>query len=149
LKVTDENSRIRIQDPDPDPLVRGMDPRIRIHPKMSWILNTGHRIYYFRFLNFHSVFPLSLFMGLFVIQSFLTDILVVAPHQCNDKLKGCYGVITYIVLHQRLMFWYTYLVGLDIHKMAGDKKLCVESVFITGRGETDYKKVKNLVTMAL
>jgi hypothetical protein len=33
----DENSRIRIQDPDPnpDPLVRGMDPRIRIHPKMS------------------------------------------------------------------------------------------------------------------
>ncbi len=37
--------RIRIQDPepnpDPDPLVRGMDPRIRIHPKMSWIRNTG------------------------------------------------------------------------------------------------------------
>jgi hypothetical protein len=29
LKVKDENSRIRIQ--DPDPLVRGMDPRIRIH----------------------------------------------------------------------------------------------------------------------
>jgi hypothetical protein len=26
---------------DPDPLVRGMDPRIRIHPKMSWIRNTG------------------------------------------------------------------------------------------------------------
>jgi hypothetical protein len=22
-------------------LVRGMDPRIRIHPKMSWILNTA------------------------------------------------------------------------------------------------------------
>ncbi len=45
LKVNDENSRIRIQDPDPnpdpDPLVRGMDPRIRIHPKMSWIRNTG------------------------------------------------------------------------------------------------------------
>jgi hypothetical protein len=50
LKVNDENSRIRIQDPDPDPdqnpdpnpdpLVRGMDPRIRIHPKMSWIRNT-------------------------------------------------------------------------------------------------------------
>ncbi len=35
LKVNDENSRIRIQ--DPDPLVRGMDPRmrIRIHTKMS------------------------------------------------------------------------------------------------------------------
>jgi hypothetical protein len=35
LKVNDENSRIRIQ----DPLVRGIDPRIRIririHPKMS------------------------------------------------------------------------------------------------------------------
>ncbi len=29
--------------PDPDPLVRGMDPRIqiRIHTKMSWIRNTG------------------------------------------------------------------------------------------------------------
>jgi hypothetical protein len=39
LKVNDENSRIRIQ--DPDPLVRSMDPRIRIHPKMSWIRNTG------------------------------------------------------------------------------------------------------------
>jgi hypothetical protein len=39
LKVSDENRRIRIQ--DPDPLVRGMDPRIRIHPKMSWIRNTG------------------------------------------------------------------------------------------------------------
>ncbi len=42
LKVNDENRRIRIQDPDRDPLVRGMDPwiRIRIHPKMSWIHNT-------------------------------------------------------------------------------------------------------------
>jgi hypothetical protein len=50
LEVNDEISRIRIQDPDPDlnqdpdPLVRGMDPRvrilIRIHPKMSWIRNT-------------------------------------------------------------------------------------------------------------
>jgi hypothetical protein len=29
-------------DPNPDPLVRGMDPRIRIwiHTKMSWIRNT-------------------------------------------------------------------------------------------------------------
>jgi len=50
LKVNYENGRIRIQ--DPDPLVRGMDPRIRIriHTKMSWIRNTdcnnnflGHR----------------------------------------------------------------------------------------------------------
>jgi hypothetical protein len=38
LKVNDENSRIRIQ--DPEPLVSGMDPRIRIHTKMSWIRNT-------------------------------------------------------------------------------------------------------------
>ncbi len=32
-----------MQDPDPDQLARGMDPRIqiRIHPKMSWIRNTG------------------------------------------------------------------------------------------------------------
>ncbi len=43
MQVNDENSRIRIQDLNPDPLVRGMDPRIRIriHPKMSWIRNTG------------------------------------------------------------------------------------------------------------
>jgi hypothetical protein len=27
-------------DPHPDPLVRGMNPRIRIHTKMSWIRNT-------------------------------------------------------------------------------------------------------------
>ncbi len=27
-----------------DPLVRGMDPRIRIHHKMSWIRNTGYLI---------------------------------------------------------------------------------------------------------
>jgi hypothetical protein len=38
-----KNNRIRIQDPnpDPDPLVRGMDPRIRIPTKMSWIRNTA------------------------------------------------------------------------------------------------------------
>ncbi len=48
LEVNDD-SRIRIEDPDldpnpdPDPLVRGMDPRIRIwiHAKMSWIRNTA------------------------------------------------------------------------------------------------------------
>jgi hypothetical protein len=33
--------RIRIWIQDPDPLVRGMDPRIRIHTKMSWIRNTA------------------------------------------------------------------------------------------------------------
>jgi hypothetical protein len=43
LKVNDENSRIRIQEPDADPFVRGMDPRIRIHTKMSRIRNTGGR----------------------------------------------------------------------------------------------------------
>jgi hypothetical protein len=42
LNVKFENIRIRIQDPDPDALVRGMDPRIliRIHQKMSWFRNT-------------------------------------------------------------------------------------------------------------
>ncbi len=30
-----------MQDPDLDPLVRGMDPRIRIHTSMSWIQNTA------------------------------------------------------------------------------------------------------------
>ncbi len=45
MKVSDENRRIRIQDPDPDPSVIGMDPRIRIriNPKMSWIRNTAFR----------------------------------------------------------------------------------------------------------
>ena len=28
-------------DPNPDPLVRGMNPRIPVHPKMSWIRNTA------------------------------------------------------------------------------------------------------------
>jgi hypothetical protein len=41
LEGNAENSRIRIQDPDSDPLVRGMDPWIRIHPKMAWIRNTA------------------------------------------------------------------------------------------------------------
>jgi hypothetical protein len=30
-------------DPHPDPLVRGMDPRIRIRTKMSWIWNIAGR----------------------------------------------------------------------------------------------------------
>jgi hypothetical protein len=53
LKVYDENSRIRIQDAVPDPLVRGMDPRIRIriHTKMSWIRNTGFFQVYFRIVQ--------------------------------------------------------------------------------------------------
>jgi hypothetical protein len=46
LKVNDENSRIRIQDPNtnPDQLVRGMNPRIRIHTKMSWTRNTEQQV---------------------------------------------------------------------------------------------------------
>jgi hypothetical protein len=55
LKVNDENSRIRIQDPDPeldpDPLGRSMDlrirMRIRIHPKISWIRNTGYQPFFY------------------------------------------------------------------------------------------------------
>jgi hypothetical protein len=39
LKVNDEKEQDL--DPHPDPLVRGMDPQIRIHTKMSWIRNTG------------------------------------------------------------------------------------------------------------
>jgi hypothetical protein len=34
--VSDEKK----QDPDRYPLVRGIDPRIRIHTKISWIRNT-------------------------------------------------------------------------------------------------------------
>jgi hypothetical protein len=33
-----------VPDPDPDPPVRGMDPRIRINTKMSWIRNTGFQM---------------------------------------------------------------------------------------------------------
>jgi hypothetical protein len=33
--------KIEGPDPHPDPLVRGMDPRIRIHTKISWIRDTG------------------------------------------------------------------------------------------------------------
>ncbi len=41
---------------DPDPLVRGMDPRIRIriHPKMTWIRNTDanyHKIDKFIYIS--------------------------------------------------------------------------------------------------
>ncbi len=39
FNVNDENSRIRNRT---YPLVRGMDPRIRIHSKMSWIRNSEH-----------------------------------------------------------------------------------------------------------
>jgi hypothetical protein len=74
LKVSDENRRIRIQDPDPnpdpnpdqnpdpDPLVRDMDPRIRIririHPKMSWIRNTGMK--WLRTLKSFQIFKIEI-----------------------------------------------------------------------------------------
>ncbi len=58
MKVNDENSSVRVQDPDPNPdpnpLVRGMDPwiRNRIHTKMSWIRNTGYKIYEIRTIGY-------------------------------------------------------------------------------------------------
>jgi hypothetical protein len=36
-----EGHRQKEQDPDPDPIVKGTDPRIRIRTKMSRIRNTG------------------------------------------------------------------------------------------------------------
>jgi hypothetical protein len=55
---------------DPDPLDRGMDPRIQIHPKMSWIRNTGffyrrhlktfvYRVRLCRVLDYDDVFTLG------------------------------------------------------------------------------------------
>ncbi len=41
MKINDEKNRIRIRIRSPEPLFRGMDPRIRVHIKMSWIRNTG------------------------------------------------------------------------------------------------------------
>ncbi len=71
LKVNDENRRIWIQ--DPDPLVRGMDPRIRnrirIHPKMSWIRNIGCIFFVFIYIYRYStsIFVSSALIGLIVI----------------------------------------------------------------------------------
>ena len=74
LKVNDENSRIRIQDPDPnlDPLVSGMDPRIRIHPKMLWIRNSGQ--------GYGSANPDS-------YQNFMD------PQQCSKKLTHLFAIM--------------------------------------------------------
>ncbi len=41
-RLMTKKSRIRDPDPNPDPPVRSMDPRIRIHTKMSWIRNNGY-----------------------------------------------------------------------------------------------------------
>jgi hypothetical protein len=66
LKVYDENSWIRIQDPyqdpdpDPDPFVRGMEPRI--HAKMSCIRNTVRNTDYER--KKASLFRIRMFLGL-------------------------------------------------------------------------------------
>jgi hypothetical protein len=54
-------------DPDRDPLVRGMDPRIRIriHTKMSWIRNNAtHTSYFF--------IPFTLFVSSY--QNFLKEV---------------------------------------------------------------------------
>jgi hypothetical protein len=58
LKVYDEKSRIRIQDPDLDTFLRSMDPRIRIriHPKMSWIRNT---VYFVPVLGIRDILVIS------------------------------------------------------------------------------------------
>ncbi len=105
------------------------------------------------FFYHNSVSPLSLIKGLFVIQSFWKDILVLARHQCNDArqflflvLMGGYGVSTCIVLHQRLMFLYTNIAGLDIHKKSSRQKIVCWICVNHWPSETDYKKVKNLVT---
>ncbi len=56
LKVNDENSRTLVPNPESDPLVRGMDPRIRIriHTKMSWIRNT----------DVHTLKPRAIWIGI-------------------------------------------------------------------------------------
>ncbi len=38
--------------PNPDPLVRGMDSRIRIHTKISWIRNPGFLIFFYSLPTF-------------------------------------------------------------------------------------------------
>jgi hypothetical protein len=49
LKVSDENSRIRIQ--DPDPLVKGMDPRIRIRIHTKNFMDPEHCLQWKVFLS--------------------------------------------------------------------------------------------------
>jgi hypothetical protein len=46
-------SSVADPDPNPDPLVRGTDPRIRIqvHTKMSWIRNTD--VHYLSYLQLY------------------------------------------------------------------------------------------------
>jgi len=45
-----------LQEPDPDPLVRGTDPRIRICTKMSWIPNTSFHGIFFCSARFRRTF---------------------------------------------------------------------------------------------
>jgi hypothetical protein len=67
LKFNDKNSRIRIQDPDPS--VRDMDPRIRIHTKMSWIRNTVYNYVVDKIANDSHVYGASEnFLPLFYMQ---------------------------------------------------------------------------------
>jgi hypothetical protein len=95
LKINDDNSRIRIQ--DPDPLVRGMDPRIRIHPKMSWIRNTEKNDEDLR----HRILripprPLSPYLG----QRWLASLVILCG--CNRSYNitvSSYSVLSYIGHH--------------------------------------------------
>ncbi len=59
FKVNDENRRIR--PPSPDPLVRGMDLRIRIqiHTKMLWIRNTAYGTVFESHKNVRKVLELN------------------------------------------------------------------------------------------
>ncbi len=50
--------RINLPDSDPDPLVRGTDPQIRILAKKSWIHNTSHNY----LLKFSTVLRLFLLL---------------------------------------------------------------------------------------
>ncbi len=70
----DPPSRIRIHfsdgmdpdsDPDLDPLVRGMDPPIRIHSKMSWIRNTSFDFVYIIRAPSNTLMPLQQSPGLY------------------------------------------------------------------------------------
>jgi hypothetical protein len=68
-------TKIAGSDPNPDPLVRGMDPRIRIHAKMSWIRNTGSSFPYRGLAN--GIFSWGVYYGYglaFVFGIYITQV---------------------------------------------------------------------------
>ncbi len=97
LKVNDENGRLWIQDPDPvpDPLVRSMDPRIRIriHPKMSWIRNTAGKSYFHRLAACSPVED-ALGEDLPGLGVDLEEVLALVPHAVHD-------VVVHLVVRER------------------------------------------------